>query len=418
MLDRHDSTELASLSLMDPEVQSSPYELYALLQDQQPVYKIPENGMYVITRYEDVRAVLMDTATFSSDFDFVQQMLGERDVHYNGVIAERGWEYVAALQRSDPPVHGRHRKILEKVFDLKHVKALAPRITDVANELISAFIDRGECDFINEFALPLPGTIISEQLGLDRGQLATFKQWSTAIKAPLAGPRSDAELRASAQLVLDMQHFLKDVFEERRQRPREDFISTLVHTRIEGEEMLSMHEMQGIMRQLISGGYDTVTNALCNGLWLLLRFPAQLAKLRTSPELVNGFIDEALRFESPVQGLLRQTTRDVEFAGTLIPKGATVITRYGAANRDPAKFSCPHQFDIERKNSASNLAFGMGIHFCVGRALARSELAIAFSRLLERLKDIRLAQPLPYPVHTPSLMFHPMKELKIKFEPA
>jgi cytochrome P450 len=230
--------------------------------------------------------------------------------------------------------------------------------------------------------------------------------------------QTDEQLGAAAARVVEMQQFLQRRFEERRESPQEDLISALVHAEVEDGVPLSDHELQAIMRQLVTGGFDTVTNSLSNGLWLLLRHPDQLAKLRERPELVGAFVEEALRFETPVQGLLRRTTRDVVVAGTTIPKGAVVIPRYGAANRDAGKFPCPHQFDIERRNASAHLAFGMGIHFCVGRPLARAELLIAFGKLIERLQDLALAAPLPDPPHSPSLMFHPLKELRISFRPA
>jgi len=399
-------------------VQSDPRPFYAVLHEQCPVYRMPETGMYVVTRYDDVRSVLRDPDTFSSDTNVSNGVNGGLCHIHSQILEERGWAHVQTLQRTDPPLHGRYRRLLDQVFNIQRVNDLIPHIEEVTNSLIDGFIADGECEFVSAFALPLPGIIIAEQLGLDRNQVSTFKRWADSILAPAMMPMNEAQLREVAETELEMQHFLAGMFEARRAEPRPDLISALVNARSEGEEPLSMHELQNLMHQLISGGYDTVISALSNGLWLLLRHPDQMAKLRARPELVKNFVEEALRYESPVQGLVRRATRDVEIAGTLIPAEATVIVRYGAANHDPAKFECPHAFDIERRNASAHLAFGNGAHFCVGRLLAKQELLSGFSILLERLSDIELARPLAHPPHQPSLLLHPMIELPIRFTAA
>ncbi len=402
-------------SLMDPVVQSDPKAFYALLHEQCPVYLMPETGMYVVTRYDHVRAVLRDPETFSNDTIAGSGINGDRYRVYAEALRDRGWSHVQTLQRTDPPVHGRYRRLLDQVFNIQTVKALIPRIEAVTNALIDSFIDNGECEFVSAFALPLPGVIIAEQLGLDADNIATFKKWADSILAPAMIAMTEDELRATAEIELEMQHFLADMFESRRREPKADMISALVHADSADDEPLSMHELQNLMHQLISGGYDTVISALANGMWLLLRYPDQLAKLHARPELVKNFVDEALRFESPVQGLFRRATRDVTIAGTTIPKDAMMIVRYGAANLDPEKFACPHVFDIERDNAGAHLAFGNGAHFCVGRLLAKQELLTGFTILLDRLDDITLARPLPEPPHLPNLLLHPMKELHLRF---
>ncbi len=412
------TTRIEDFSLLDPAVQSNPSAFYALLHAQQPVYRMPETGMYVVSRYDDVRAVLRDPEVFSNDTTAAVGMnSGVYRIHHQ-MLTERGWPHIQTLQRTDPPVHGRYRRLLDQVFNIQRVNALIPRIEEVTHSLIDAFIDRGECEFVSEFAFPLPGIIIAEQLGLDRENIATFKKWADAILAPAMNPLTAEEITEVAEIELEMQHFLADTFESRRREPREDMISALVNARSEGEEPLSMRELQNLMHQLISGGYDTVISGLANSLWLLLRFPDQMAKLRADPSLTRNFVDEALRLESPVQGLMRCATRDVEVAGTVIPKDSMVIVRYGAANLDASKFDCPHQLDIERRNAGAHLAFGNGTHFCVGRLLAKQEMLTGFTILLERLADIELAGPLPDPPHLPSLLLHGMKELPIRFRKA
>jgi len=406
---------LDDFSLLDPDVQSDPRAFYAMLHAERPVYRMPETGMYVISRYDDVRSALRDPETFSNDTDTAAGVNAEHAWIHRDALAQRGWSHVQTLQRTDPPEHGRYRRLVDQVFNIQHINSLIPHIEEVANSLVDDFIDAGTCEFVSAFALPFPGIIIAEQLGLDRAQIATFKKWADTILAPAMRPLGADEMRAVAETELEMQHFLADTFEARRREPRDDLMSLMVKASSEGDEPLTMHELQNLMHQLISGGYDTVIAALANGLWLLLRYPEQLAKLRRQPELLPGFIDEALRLESPVQGLVRRTTRDVEMHGVVIPRNSAVIVRYGAANLDPDKFECPHRFDIERANAGAHLAFGNGVHFCVGRLLARQELLSGFRILLRRLDDIALARPLPEPPHIPSLLLHGMKELPIRF---
>lgn len=404
-------------SLMDHATQSDPFEFYATLHEQCPVYRMPETGFYMVTKYDDLRQVLKDTDTFSNDVSAKdgKGLQGDLGVLYEQIIAERGWAHVQTLQRTDPPEHSRYRKLLDRVFTVKRVREMLPYVDQVANDLIDSWIDDGRCEFNRQFAMPMPGIIIAEQLGLGRKDVEKFKRWADALIALSIRKWSEPEIRQIAETELEMQHYLFDVFEDRRKNPTGDLISALVHAHGDDEEPLSMHELQNLMHQLISGGFETTQSAIAHGLWLLLRHPETMQRLRDDMSLIKPFCEEAMRIESPVQGLARKTTRDVELNGTLIPAGSMVLTRYGAANRDPEKFECPHLFDIDRKNAGAQIAFGAGAHFCVGASLARQEMVSSFTALLTRLDDIRLERDLPYPVHNPSLYFMPMKELPITF---
>jgi cytochrome P450 len=277
---------------------------------------------------------------------------------------------------------------------------------------------------VSDFALPLPGIIICEQLGLDATQYPTFKRWADAMLASAQRVLTVEEAIEEAVIELEAQRHLAAEFDRRRDDPIDDLISALVHAHQppDGEggedEPLTIEELQDLMHQLITGGFETTTAALGTGLWLLLRHPDQLAKLRADRTLLNNFIDESLRFDSPVAGLWRTTTCPVTVAGTEIPADASVMVRYAAANRDEKKFDNPDVFDIERPNAKDHVAFGWGNHFCVGAWLARAELRIAFTALLDRLEDIELARPLDDIPHEFSFMLRPLKELPIRFRPS
>ena len=403
-------------SFLNPAVSSEPWDFYEVLHEQSPVYQIPETGAFVVTRYEDLRAVLKNHDVFSSDVGSIGG--GSLAEIQQGVLKNGGgWPHVATLQRTDPPIHDRYRKLLDRVFTIARVRELTPHIDDVVNSLIGNFIDRGECEFNDEFAMPMPGIIIAEQLGLDAGNVATFKRWADAmLGAARAAVASEEEVRTNAEIELEAQLFLAQVFEERRQNPTDDLMSAMVHSHGEDEEPLTMPELQNLMHQLITGGFETTQTAINHGMWTLIRHPELQAKLQEDNNLLKPFVDEVLRWESPVQFLARRAKQDVTIGETFIKKDSMVLVGYGAANRDKEKFECPHQFDIDRPNSGANLAFGSGRHFCPGALLAKQEMMSSFKLLLDRLGDIELAKPLPEPVHRFSLFFMPMHDFHIRFK--
>jgi cytochrome P450 len=401
--------------LYDPAVQSEPYELYRSLHAHCPVYKEPQSASYVVSNHANLKRLLLDPQTYSNQVPrhTVLQRAQNAKI-FTDILRERGWEHCLALQRADPPEHQKYRKIVLRALNPGRVASLAPRMRELANQLIDGFIDRGGCDFLNGFALPFPGILIAEQIGLDAREIATFKKWADNSISVFTRLLSAEELRAAAEIELQMQHYLANIFAERRAQPRADLVSMLVNPQAD-EEALSMRELQTVMSQLINGGYDTVISALSHGMWQLIRFPEVAAELRADPSRVGNFINESLRWESPVQGLWRTTTRDTQLGGASLPAGSVCITRYGAANRDPAVFADPDRFDIHRTNGSQHLAFGAGVHFCPGSALARQELTIAWQVILERMEDFRLDRALPDPVHHPSLQLLSMKELMIAF---
>lgn len=406
-------------SFLDPKVLSDPYEFYEALHKERPVYRMPETGMYMVTKYADLRQVLKDTESFSSDTRLSTDtglQGAELGKLYESILEDRGWGHVQTLQRTDPPEHSRYRKLLDRVFTAKRVKGMVPYVERVSNELVDKFIDQGTCEFISEFAMPMPGTIIAEQLGLARDDVKTFKKWGDAMLAMATIPMDEADVRATAEIELEAQHFLAETFEERRKKPGEDLISALVHAHGDDEEPLSMHELQNLMHQLITGGFETTQSAIAHGMWLLLRQPELQERLRGNPGGVRQFVEESLRWESPVQGLARFTTKEVDLNGTTIPANSMVLVRYGAANRDEDVFECPHKFDLDRQNSGAHLAFGSGAHFCVGAMLARQELITTYATIVDRMSNIRLAEELPDPVHQMSLFFLPIKEMHLKFD--
>ena len=403
-------------TLLDPQVQACPFAYHAQLREKAPVYRMPETGFYVISSYDDLKTVLSDPATFSNDI-LVEQLAGEAAADlgrmFDEHLAEVGWGHVQTLQRTDPPEHGRYRRLINRTLTPPMVKSMLPSVNRIATELIDAFIDKGSCDFIADFAFPLPGLVIAEQIGLDASEINTFKRWSDGMLAPAMGLLVDEEsARTYSEVEAEAQHYLAKLFEERRANPTDDILSALLAESADGDAALTMAELQNLMNQLITGGYTTTADAIGNAMLLLLEHPDQMELLRNDRSLLHNFADEALRHSSSVQGLFRRTTVDTELSGVKIPANSILHTRYGAANWDESMFPEPEKFDITRSNANKHLAFSRGPHFCVGQPLA-----LAFDHLLDRLSDIQLA-PGAAPERTGGLIFYSLKDLPITFTKA
>jgi cytochrome P450 len=403
--------------LLDPAVQRNPFSYYQRLRQHEPVFRMPGTGFYVLTRYEDLRTILRDTETFSNTLD-LEDLSGERarrlGALFNERLAEKGWAHVPTLHQSDPPEHTRYRRLLNKVFSPGRVRQMVPAVERICDQLIDAFTDRGCCEFVSEFAFPLPGIVISEQIGLAPDQIGTFRRWADAMLAPAQGLLADEDAAIRyADIEAEAQHYLADVFEDRRQ-PASDLISDLVATSDEEERPLSMHELQNLMQQLITGGYITTADGITSAMWLLIENPEQMRRIRADQSLIKAFAEESLRMLAPVQGLFRKATRDVELRGVTIPAGSILHVRYGAANRDDEAFEKPDDFDVTRAHVMRHMSFGQGPHACVGAPLARQEMVTAFERLLARLDDINLDTGTE-PERNEGLLFYSFKTLPIRF---
>jgi cytochrome P450 len=405
-------------TLLDPAVQACPFAYHQQLREKAPVYRMPETGFYVISNYEDLKTVLSDPATFSNDIE-IEQLAGEAAADlgrmFDDHLAEVGWGHVQTLQRTDPPVHGRYRRLINRTLTPPMVKAMLPSLNRIADDLIDAFIDNGECDFVQAFAFPLPGLIIAEQIGLDAAQINTFKAWSDGMLAPAMGLLVDeASAKKYSEVEAEAQHYLAKLFEERRANPTDDMLSALLADSTEGDEPLTMHELQNLMNQLITGGYTTTADSIANAMLLLIENPDQMELLRKDRSLLRNFAEEALRHSSSVQGLFRRTTVETELSGVTIPANSIIHTRYGSANWDENVFPEPEKFDITRENASKHLAFSRGPHFCVGQPLAIQELMIGFDHILDRLDNIQLA-PGANLQRTGGLIFYSLVDLPITF---
>ena len=369
-----------------PEVHANPYPMYARLRAEDPIHWSPLMEAWVLTRYDDVVAVLTDSR-FSADRRQARNRFADE-------IARREEEFgpfgrTRTMLTSDPPEHTRLRRLVSKAFTPRMVEGLRPRIQEIVDELLDAVAQNGRMDVIRDLAYPLPVIVIAEMLGVPPEHRDQFKHWSDEIVGALGGPLVPQEtLERSRVAVHELAEYLSGVIVERRREPREDLVSGLIAAEEQGQ-ILSEDEMLATAMLLLVAGNETTTNLIGNGMLSLLRNPDEMERLCADPSQVPAAVEELLRYDGPVQATGRVAMEELEIGGQKVTKGQAVLTVLGAANRDPAQFGKPDELDLDRQPN-EHVAFGDGIHFCLGAPLARAEGQIAFETLLRRFAHPRL----------------------------
>lgn len=367
-----------AFSLVAPEVTENPYPLYAELREKAPVCQVEPGGFWTVSRYDDVVHVLKHPELFSSDT--IAARMGTQDERLQReplVLSD------VNVLMSDPPVHASVRQLIAGAFTPRAIARLEQRVRAIASESIERILAKDTFDMMDDLAVPLPVTVISEMLGVDPSLRADFKRWSDETVSTGMGRLADAEVERILRGRREMRAYFHEMIAERKRQPREDLISDLIRGEVEYGE-LKPDDVLGMVVLLLVAGNETTTNLIGNGTLALLDHPDALRRLREDPTLIPGFIEEVLRCESPAQFLMRRATRDVTLSGVTIPKDAIILPIIASANRDPAQFVDPDRFDITREQRG-NVGFGYGIHFCVGAPLSRLEGRIAFEELLRRL---------------------------------
>ncbi len=416
-------TDQLDFNLLEEETRECPFRYFqAIRQLDEPVYYMPEISAWYVSRYEDVRYIKKHPEIFSSDIFKLRAQKGgtSRDIAET-YKAEHGWARVSTLQRTDPPVHTKYRGLINDAFSVRRIRQMTNYVETMVNDLIDQFIDQGRCDFMWDFSIPLPCTVIADQLGVPRDRIWDLKKWSDAMLAPGGGFVKEEEALKVAKLVVEAQQFFASVIKARQEKPEDDIITDLVQARLkdspdEEERSLDMFELQDLLDQLLTGGNETTTNAIGSAMMLLLQRPALMDRMRDDPALIRNFIEESLRYETPVLHLWRVAVEDTELGGVKLPKGASIAIGYASANRDEAVFDDSESFDIGRKKAGAHLAFGSGPHHCPGAALARQEMYSAFTILLHRLENIRTADPNESFKHVPSSFLRGLEHLHLEFD--
>ncbi|WP_330308348.1 MULTISPECIES: cytochrome P450 [unclassified Streptomyces] len=356
-----------------------PYPVYAALRERGPVHwvRTPPPGEYegwLVVGYEEARAALADPRLSK---DITKRGLNSLDEELMG-------RYVLI---TDPPEHTRLRSLVAGAFTMRRVEALRPRVQQITDELLDEMLPKGGADLVDSFAYPLPMTVICELLGIPDIDRVAFRALSSEIVAPSGG---GSELAAMQQLATYLDELIED---KRCTAPADDLLSALIRTRAEDGDRLSGDELRAMAFILLVAGHETTVNLITTGVHTLLTHPDQLAALRADMTLLDGAVEEMLRFEGPVEtATYRYAAEPMEIGGKSIAEGDPVMIGLDAANRDAAYCPDPHRFDIHRAPQG-HLAFGHGIHYCLGAPLARLEARVALRSLLERCPDLALDGP-------------------------
>ena len=397
-----------------------PYHLYGRLHRGDGVAVDPAVGV-MVAGYDDIVELSKNTSLFSSSIS--EDGKGPRHMGVGSdpvqpdveEILARAHPVVNALFTADPPVHTRHRKLISKALSPRRVRELEPRIRDIAADLVESFVAAGEVDLLKQFAIPLPVTVISDILGVDRADMWTFKHWGDLMIAGNIDVLNHERRREVAHAVVALHEYFVPRIEQRRRQPTGDLLSEMVNAEVDGEGRLTTEELLPIIDQVLLAGHETTTNLIGNAMLVLLRDPALMARVRGEPALIETFLEEVLRFDAPIQCTYRRATADTALRGTPVQRGQMVVPLWAAAGRDPAVFPRPEEFDLDRSNVRLHMGFGYGPHFCAGAELARLEARIAFETLLARLRAIELDSEASDLAHLPSFAARGYRRIVLRF---
>jgi len=357
---------------------SDPYSTLAQLRPESPVYQthLPDGSkVYFVTRYEDVQAGLKDGR-------LIKNIAGAREG-----VGENNPMYGSSMLKTDPPEHTRLRALAHEAFTPKFVSQLRERIQQLADQLLDAVQDRGSMDLITDYAFPLPITVITEMLGVPTRDEDRFRKWSTTL---VDSGALSSETHVVPPELSEMAQYLGALVQERARTPQDDLITRLLHVEQSGDK-LSPIELIATLVLLLVAGHETTVNLIGVGALVLLQNPDQLEKLKQTPALIKPAVEELLRYVNPVQFVNRFAAQDLEIGGVSIPRGAHVLLSVASADHDPAYSEHPETLDLA-DGSNQHLAFGQGIHYCLGAPLARLEGEIAFATLLRRFPTLHLVE--------------------------
>ncbi|MCU0492403.1 MAG: cytochrome P450 [Chloroflexaceae bacterium] len=397
------------INLFSHEVTQNPYPAFAHLRREAPMFRTQNaNGhpLWLVTRYDDVVAILKDQRFVKS----WRNALTPEELARVPVIPE----YVNLLNQhmlaTDPPDHTRLRGLVQKAFTPRLVEGLRPRIQQIADELLDAVEGKGEMDLLDAYAFPLPITVIGELLGIPAEDREQFRAWSSVV---VSFEPSTERFQQMGAALREFTNYLGKLFALRQAEPQDDLVSALIQAEEAGDR-LSQSELFSMVFLLLVAGHETTVNLIGNGVLALLQHPAQMELLKQRPELIQSAVEEFLRYDSPVETSTPRFAReDIPFGDVLIKRGDEVLVVIGSADRDEARFANPDELDITRSDNR-HVAFGHGIHFCLGAPLARLEGEIAIGTLLRRLPNLRLAVPADELLWRPGLLIRGLQRFPVK----
>ena len=383
-------------SLMDPSIQQCPFPMYKHMRETEPVMYIEAMDLYMVTSYDLLMEVMKNTDVYSNLV--TNRTAGTRAQvtcdEAERIVSEEGYGRNApSIVNNDAPGHTFYRGLVERAFRAGRIRQMEDYINETVEGLLDKVADQGECEAVADIAVPIPMYVIADQLGVPRSEFRRFKKWSDAWVIGLGLPVPDEELIDAAWQVVEMQKYMIERMRERREEAQDDMLSDIVNSTHEDGTFIGEAEALSMIEQLLVAGNETTTNGIANGILEMADNQELQDRLRNNPKEIKTFVEEILRYESPVQGLFRYAKKDTVLNGIEIPKGSTLMIRYAAGNRDESKFEDGDSFNMDRRNSGAHLAFGSGIHHCVGSQLARAEMNVAFRQMLERFSRFELAVP-------------------------
>ncbi len=407
-----------NINPMHPDILKSPWIMNKRLRQEAPVFQDPNTGIFFISRYEDVVKIAMDHETFSSRMLNANRALTATSDQEIMDVLSQGYPNVDTMLTQDPPLQRRYRKFVDRAFSPSSLQSLEPYIEQLSNELIDAFFDRGECEFLSEFGVLLPLKVIVSQLGAPQEDVPLFRKWTRAFIGNLSQQLDrDGTLQAAKDMV-EFQHYFVERMNERRKAPQDDILSKIVNASIDGEKPLEDAECLSMISQIMVAGNETTSATLTEAMWLLIQNPDQYALIHNdhSPEVISKLVEEALRYSSPSSNMFRRTTREVEMHGVTIPENAVLFARFASANQDDERFPEPEKFDLTRDNLKEQVAFGKGVHHCLGAALSRREMNVGFKVIFKRMENFRLAPGASEPEFSANVLLHGLTGLNMAFD--
>lgn len=374
-----------------------PFPIFNKLRQTTPVRYDESRSCWDVFRYEDVHRILKDPASFSSNRGLTGQ---ERET----------------ILTMDPPRHDQMRALVSKAFTPKVISDLEPHIRSITNELLNPVQDSGKMDIVHDLAVPLPVIVIAELLGVPSQDRKLFKEWSDIlVKGPIenTGEAFNQVMAEKGRAIEELDAYFAKIVEQRRKDPKKDLISLLLTAEIEGQK-LNDKDILGFCILLLAAGNETTTNLISNAVRRLTEDQKIQQRLRENPELISSFVEEVLRFYPPIQAIGRVAASDNEIGGALIKAGEQVVSWVASANRDETKFTDPDNFIVDRRPNA-HLAFGFGIHFCLGAPLARLEAQVALNIILDRLLNMQFVKGTELqPIQSPFV--YGVKQYSITFD--
>ncbi|BBZ66324.1 cytochrome P450 [Mycolicibacterium insubricum] len=407
---------IASFDPLDPRTMQEPHPWYRALRAEEPVHFVPERGMWFVTSRELVSTALNNHEVFSSAFGLPQMPPPASVAAEVEALKEQGWDMIPTLLTADPPEHHYYRRMVSRAFTPRFVAQREPAIRDIVDELLTALPTGEPVEIIEQFAAPLPLRIIAQALNVADDRIDDFRRWSDQFALTIGAEIDDAGALEQARSLLEYQRYFAAELEDRRTNPQDDLLTGLVQaSNANDDEPLTTGAALSIIQQILIAGNETSRKLMTGTLHQLALNPRWWRWLQQDPDAhADLLVEEALRFLTPVQSMFRITKAEAVLGDYTIPAGSLVVLVFGSANRDESQYDDGEEFNPQRPNARTHLAFGQGIHACMGAALARLQARIALAEIGRRFATIELSADNDYE-YEPSFMLRGLKRLNLIF---